>query len=64
MTQNTVHMYTIGYGNRAPEELVSVLKANDIKLVIDIRRECKARILEYMPPDTRDTVHMIPTLHE
>ncbi|MEM4297779.1 MAG: DUF488 domain-containing protein [Nitrososphaerota archaeon] len=31
-------IYTIGYGSRAKEELIDLLKMNGIELVIDIRR--------------------------
>ena len=32
-------LFTVGYGGRRPDDLIALLEANDIKVVIDVRRE-------------------------
>jgi len=32
-----MRLYTIGYGGRRPQELLEVLKQNDVKVVVDVR---------------------------
>lgn len=40
-------LYTIGYGSRAREELVRILKRHKIELLVDIRRWPTSKLEEY-----------------
>lgn len=40
-------IYTIGYQQRKPEELVDVLKQNGVRILIDVRKNPRSRIPHY-----------------
>jgi len=43
-------LYTIGYGNRKPDELIKILKDAGVRFIIDVRRhDSGARLYQYRP---------------